>query len=124
MVETLLRAAELEIGERGLDELTTNHVAARAGVGVGSLYQYFADKESIVEALMQRRRAEVRAKARQRKEGAGVGSARAKGRRTRARHRAGEETQIASGDFSEERPRFALSSHRRPDDRSRDCLVV
>ncbi|MGH8445336.1 MAG: TetR/AcrR family transcriptional regulator [Solimonas sp.] len=59
MVETLLRAAELEIGERGLDDTTTNHVAARAGVSVGSLYQYFDDKDAIVEALLQRHAARL-----------------------------------------------------------------
>lgn len=54
MVETLVQAAALEIGERGLDATTTNHVAARAGVSIGSLYQYFDTKDAIVEALMQR----------------------------------------------------------------------
>jgi AcrR family transcriptional regulator len=54
MVETLMQAAELEIGERGLDATTTNHVAARAGVSIGSLYQYFATKDAIVESVLQR----------------------------------------------------------------------
>lgn len=54
MVETLVQAAALEIGERGLDATTTNHVAARAGVSIGSLYQYFETKDAIVEAVMQR----------------------------------------------------------------------
>jgi len=54
MVETLVEAAALEIGERGLDATTTNHVAARAGVSIGSLYQYFATKDALVEALMHR----------------------------------------------------------------------
>jgi AcrR family transcriptional regulator len=59
MVEALLHAAELEIGERGLDDVTTNHIAARAGVGVGSLYQYFDGKESMIEAVMQRHAARL-----------------------------------------------------------------
>jgi len=54
MVETVVQAAALEIGERGLDATTTNHVAARAGVSIGSLYQYFETKDAIVEAVMQR----------------------------------------------------------------------
>ncbi|WP_169518300.1 TetR/AcrR family transcriptional regulator [Solimonas variicoloris] len=54
MVDALLDAAEREIGTRGLDATTTNHVAARAGVSIGSLYQYFAGKDAIVEALLQR----------------------------------------------------------------------
>ncbi len=55
MVAVLVEAAALEIGEHGLDGLTTNHVARRAGVSVGSLYQYFANKEMIVEALLMQR---------------------------------------------------------------------
>ena len=59
MVETLMQAAELEIGERGLDATTTNHVAARAGVSIGSLYQYYETKEAIVEAVLQRHAARL-----------------------------------------------------------------
>lgn len=55
MVAVLVEAAALEIAEHGLDGLTTNHVARRAGVSVGSLYQYFANKEMIVEALLMQR---------------------------------------------------------------------
>lgn len=55
MVAILIEAAALEIGERGLDALTTNHIARRAGVSVGSLYQYFGNKEMIVEALLMQR---------------------------------------------------------------------
>ena len=48
------RAAQKEIATRGLANTTTNHVAARAGVSIGSLYQYFQDQQAIVEALLQR----------------------------------------------------------------------
>ena len=51
MVETLIDAAALTIAERGLMNTTTNHIAARAGVSVGSLYQYFATKEALLDAL-------------------------------------------------------------------------
>lgn len=54
MVAALLEAAEREIGERGLANTTTNHIARRAGASVGSLYQYFASKEAIIDALLQR----------------------------------------------------------------------
>jgi len=54
MVATLLDAASRVIVERGLDNFTTNHVAEAAGVSVGSLYQYFDDKDALIEALMQR----------------------------------------------------------------------
>lgn len=59
MVATLVDAAARVIVERGLDNLTTNHVAEAAGVSVGSLYQYFADKDAIVEALLQRQAAQL-----------------------------------------------------------------
>lgn len=52
MIALLLEAAALEIADRGLDRLTTNHVAQRAGVSIGSLYQYFANKEMLVDALL------------------------------------------------------------------------
>jgi AcrR family transcriptional regulator len=43
-VDALIDAAAQEIADRGLLETTTNHIAARAGVSIGSLYQYFEDK--------------------------------------------------------------------------------
>lgn len=53
MVAALLEATALELGDRGLDGLTTNHVARRAGASIGSLYQYFDSKEALIEALLQ-----------------------------------------------------------------------
>lgn len=38
----------------GYDGLTTNHIADRAGVAIGSLYEYFPDKETIVAELTRR----------------------------------------------------------------------
>jgi AcrR family transcriptional regulator len=54
MVALLLDAAEHEIAARGLANASTNRIAARAGVSVGSLYQYFKDQRAIVEALLMR----------------------------------------------------------------------
>jgi AcrR family transcriptional regulator len=51
IVEAIVRAANEIIAERGLDGLTTNHVAERAGVSIGSLYRYFPGKEAIVAEL-------------------------------------------------------------------------
>lgn len=45
--------AEL-IDEVGYDALTTTLIAKRAGVAVGSLYQFFPDKRAVVQALTQR----------------------------------------------------------------------
>jgi AcrR family transcriptional regulator len=53
LVADLVEAAALEIAESGLLNLTTNRVAARAGISVGSLYQYFADKDELIEAVSQ-----------------------------------------------------------------------
>ncbi len=43
-----------------MEKLTTNHIAERAGVSIGTLYQYFADKQDILAALANRRAAAVR----------------------------------------------------------------
>jgi len=51
-VETVLKAAGAEIERDGLDRLTTRRIAERAGVSVGSLYEYFPNKQSIVYALV------------------------------------------------------------------------
>lgn len=57
IVDAILDAAAQLIGETGnLAGMTTNHVAERAGVSIGSLYRYFPDKESIVAALDLRHR--------------------------------------------------------------------
>ena len=54
MVERLLEATASTLAERGLEDTTTNHIADKAGVSIGSLYQYFPDKEALLEALMVR----------------------------------------------------------------------
>ena len=46
---------------RGLGALTTNAVAERAGVSVGSLYQYFPGKAAILAALVREMRRDMRA---------------------------------------------------------------
>ncbi|MES2033292.1 MAG: helix-turn-helix domain-containing protein [Pseudomonadota bacterium] len=56
-VDAILEAATriLEAGET----FTTNHTAERAGVSVGTLYQYFPDKTAILHALGARERAAI-----------------------------------------------------------------
>ncbi len=46
-------SAEL-LDEIGYEGLTTTLIAKRAGVAVGSLYQFFPDKRAVVQALTQR----------------------------------------------------------------------
>ncbi|NRQ35843.1 TetR family transcriptional regulator [Nonomuraea sp. NN258] len=50
----ILDAAETVIAELGYPELTTNQVAARAGMSPGSLYQFFRNKEEILDGLVSR----------------------------------------------------------------------
>jgi AcrR family transcriptional regulator len=53
-VEKMLDASAQLIDEIGYDSLTTTLIAKRAGVAVGSLYQFFPDKRAVVQALTQR----------------------------------------------------------------------
>lgn len=53
-VEVLLTAAARILTTEGFEALTTNRVATVAGVSVGSLYQYFPNKEALVRALSER----------------------------------------------------------------------
>ena len=53
LVERILAAAGELFAERGYAETNTNLVAERAAVSVGSLYQFFADKDEILTALQE-----------------------------------------------------------------------
>jgi len=50
-VDAILRATAHILRTGGWDACNTNAVAKRAGVSIGSLYQYFPSKESLVAAL-------------------------------------------------------------------------
>ncbi|NUO98425.1 MAG: TetR family transcriptional regulator [Nonomuraea sp.] len=50
----ILDAAEAVVAEVGYPDLTTNQVAARAGLSPGSLYQFFRNKEEILDGLVSR----------------------------------------------------------------------
>lgn len=54
IVDALLDAASGLLATEGLAGMTTNAVAARAGVSVGSLYQYFPNKQALVAAVADR----------------------------------------------------------------------
>lgn len=54
LVDAVLEAAARVLVDRGYEGTTTNRIAVRAGVSVGSIYQYFPNKQSIVRALLER----------------------------------------------------------------------
>jgi AcrR family transcriptional regulator len=58
-IATILEAATQVLEKRGLAGFNTNAVAERAGVSIGSLYQYFPGKEAILAALLERYEAEL-----------------------------------------------------------------
>lgn len=51
-VRIIVEAAARILEEAGLGGFTTNAVAQRAGVSIGSLYQYFPRKEALIGALI------------------------------------------------------------------------
>jgi len=53
-VERILDASSRIVVERGVDALTTRAVSDLAEVPVASIYQYFADKDAILLALVER----------------------------------------------------------------------
>jgi AcrR family transcriptional regulator len=52
--EAMVGACALLLAERGYAATTTNHVAARAGVNIASLYEYFPGKDAIVAQVADR----------------------------------------------------------------------
>jgi len=52
--DAIVEAAAHILRDGGPRALTTNKVAARAGVSIGSLYQYFPNKQAVVRALLER----------------------------------------------------------------------
>lgn len=53
-VEALIEATARVLVRDGFDKASTNRIAERAGVSVGSLYQYFPGKEALVAAVIER----------------------------------------------------------------------
>ncbi|WP_283139894.1 TetR family transcriptional regulator [Rhizohabitans arisaemae] len=53
-VERMLDACAELMDEVGYDVLSTTRIAERAGVAIGSVYQFFPDKRAIARALTQR----------------------------------------------------------------------
>lgn len=59
--ELILKTAKQLIGERGNDSVSMREIAKQAGVPISSIYQYFPDKNAILEAIMQGYFDEIRA---------------------------------------------------------------
>jgi AcrR family transcriptional regulator len=62
--KSILEAAAHIALKEGLDAVNTNRIAEKAGVSIGSLYQYYPDKKSIlgelVESIILKRQARLR----------------------------------------------------------------
>ena len=58
-VRQIVEAAARVFEERGYAGANTNRIAERAGVSIGSLYQYFPNKESILAVLLEQHTQEV-----------------------------------------------------------------
>ena len=93
--EAIVEAASQILERRGPEALNTNAVAERAGVSIGTLYQYFADKRALLIAAARRELADGGAgeTGRQRHRGAarhGAGAPSTPRRRDRAPARRGD----------------------------------
>jgi AcrR family transcriptional regulator len=53
-VERILAAATAIVEEQGVDAATTRAIAAAAGVPVATLYQFFSDRDAVLDAVLER----------------------------------------------------------------------
>ena len=58
-VEAVITAAAQVLIEQGYESATTARIAERAGVSIGSLYQYFPNKEALIAALIEQHADEI-----------------------------------------------------------------
>jgi AcrR family transcriptional regulator len=58
-VDALVEATARILVKDGFDKASTNRIAERAGVSIGSLYQYFPSKEALVAAVVDRHNQEL-----------------------------------------------------------------
>jgi AcrR family transcriptional regulator len=57
--DAILEATAQVLLADGLSKVTTNHIADRAGVSIGTLYQYFPSKEAILAELINQMRGDM-----------------------------------------------------------------
>lgn len=62
-VTKILDAAATIVGQEGVDAATTRAIADRAGVSYPSLYRFFADRDEILDRLVERHLADIDARA-------------------------------------------------------------
>ena len=55
VVDSILQATQLCVAEYGLMQVTTPKIAEKSGVSVGSIYQYFENKDQIILELLRRK---------------------------------------------------------------------
>ena len=61
LVQSLVEATAVTIAEEGLEAATAARISARAGISVGSFYQYFDRKEDLYAALLEQIAGELKA---------------------------------------------------------------
>lgn len=52
-VRAIVEAGFIALGRYGMEGTTTRHIAEIAGISVGSLYEYFTNKEAVFDAMYQ-----------------------------------------------------------------------
>jgi AcrR family transcriptional regulator len=57
--DELLQAAEAVFAEEGLQTAKVESIAARAGVSVGTVYNYFSDRKALLDAVFESRREQL-----------------------------------------------------------------
>jgi AcrR family transcriptional regulator len=57
-IEVIYEATARIIEREGVGKLTTNQIASRAGVSIGTLYEYFPNKEAVIVAMARRQLAD------------------------------------------------------------------
>ncbi|MBT3984137.1 MAG: TetR/AcrR family transcriptional regulator [Bacteriovoracaceae bacterium] len=53
-VNSILTATKMLLTEKGLGKITTNKIVEKAGVSIGSLYQYFPNKNAILSVVVEK----------------------------------------------------------------------
>jgi AcrR family transcriptional regulator len=59
-VDALVEATARILVKEGFDKASTNRIAEKAGVSIGSLYQYYPSKEALVAAVIDRHNLQIR----------------------------------------------------------------